>query len=44
MLVVSSEREFYTARLSFIWVMKEGKGGTGVEFLTTLCALYSSAL
>ena len=35
-LVVSSKREAYTARLSFIWVVKErgggrGGGGGGVE-------------
>ena len=26
-LVVSSKREIYTARLSFIWVMKKREGG-----------------
>ena len=41
-LVVSSKREVYTARLSFIWVVKEKRGrgggvGVGTEFLTTLC-------
>ena len=29
MLVVSSKREVYTARLSFIWVVKESEGGGG---------------
>ena len=41
-LVVSFKREVYTARLSFIWVVKErGGDGAGAEFLTTLYALYS---
>ena len=40
-LVVSSKREVYTARLSFISVVKEGGGWGDAEFLTTLCALYS---
>ena len=38
--VVSSKREVYTARLSFIWVVKEmGGGGEGAEFLTT-CVIF----
>ena len=36
------ERKVYTARLSFIWVVKEREGGGGsTKFLTTLCALHS---
>ena len=37
-LVVSSKREVYTPKLSFIWVVKE-KGGGGENFLL-LCALF----
>ena len=36
----SSKREVYTARLGFIWVVKEKGRGMDAEFLTTLCALY----
>ena len=44
-LVVGSKREVYTARLSFIWIVKE-RGGDGgeVEFLTTLCVLCTIVL